>query len=91
MGYRTIKLEKDFFLRHKYGQLLKRLTKEDKYIELDMINIHFMSSMGIDMAVNLYWILFKREGKLKIINVRRNVLNVFLLTNIQNIINITPL
>ena len=67
-----------------FAQLATRFNK----IILNMQNLNYISSAGIRTIRNLYLLLMKSGGKLDIINVNGNVMEVFEMTGLAGLLNI---
>ncbi len=67
-----------------FAQLADRFTN----ITLNMKELIYVSSAGLRAIRNLYILLYKKGGKLAIINVNDNVMEVFEMTGLAGLLNI---
>ncbi len=67
-----------------FAQLATRFNR----IILNMQNLNYISSAGIRTIRNLYLLIMKKGGKLDIINVNGNVMEVFEMTGLAGLLNI---
>lgn len=67
-----------------FAQMADRFTN----ITLNMKDLVYVSSAGLRTIRNLYILLYKKGGKLAVINVNDNVMEVFEMTGLAGLLNI---
>jgi len=60
-------------------------------VELDLSKVENMDSCGIDLIFRLYKELKKKDGRLKVIGVRKNLMEIIEISNLQNLVEVIPI
>ena len=69
--------------------MIRPYLDEVDNIIMDLEQVGYISSAGIRVITELYQIMEDREGNIRIINIRKNIMSVFRLINLEDFIDLS--
>lgn len=69
-------------------ELLKEVLQGINYLQMDFLNLEYISSAGLRILLATAKTIQKKEGRMVIINVNEDVMEVFNITGFSDILNI---